>query len=39
MKATWDTKTCSWEDNIKMDLEGKDFEVVEFIHLAQDMIL
>ena len=26
----------TWEDNIKMDLEGKGWESVECIHLAQE---
>jgi hypothetical protein len=27
-----------WEDNIKMDLSDMDFDGVDWVHLAQDMI-
>jgi hypothetical protein len=28
----------SWDDNIKIDLKGIGFDVVDWIHLAQDGI-
>jgi len=27
---------CRWKDNIKMDLNGTEYEGVDWIHLAQD---
>jgi hypothetical protein len=27
---------CRWEDNIKMDLRDMGWEIVEWMHLAQD---
>jgi hypothetical protein len=35
-KKTLVRTSCRWEDNIRMDLRGMEWEVVDLLHLAQN---